>query len=186
MPYAKGHKYHPPKDPNAAHGRAKANARRHKILAVAGNERIEPAVYIEYWTRVAMGLPNVRLAQDDDDPDELVYVTWDQGDEVRGALYPTQAERDAAVRELVNRTHGQAPQMHHIAATLRASESATGDLGQLDPMTVFAILDARDAARALPEPTEPTSDPHPDATDAELVELDATGAPVSSASSEQP
>lgn len=160
MPFKSGHKYHPPKDPDAAIGRQKFPLRRHKILAVAGNERIEPAVFIEYWTRVAMGHANVRLAEDDD---SVVFVTWDET-----GVTPTQAERDAAMRELVNRTHGQAPQMHHLQHTLRGTQSAVGDLGQLDPSVVFAILDARDAARALPpSPSEL------EATDAEIVESPA-------------
>lgn len=144
MPYEKGHQYYPPKDPDRIPGRSREVSRRVRLLAVAVNEAIEPAVMVEYFKRRAMALPGVRFAEDDDG---VVHVVWD---DVGPA--PSASEVDAAVRWLADRGHGQAPQAIHLEASLRAHALGnTVDHKQLGSgAPVLAMLDAFRRSRALP------------------------------------
>lgn len=175
MPFQKGHKFHPPKDPDAIPGRSRAIARRIKNLAVAVNEAIEPAVFVQYWLAVASNNANVRLAEDEDGD---LFVTWDDAGPT-----PTQAERDNAIRELTNRGHGQAPQSHYIEKVITAHISATSvdhrALAEKTPM--LAMLGAWRAAKGeLPASPAQGHERGPDQPNlASVIDAESTEVPTS-------
>lgn len=153
----------------------KLRAMRTRQLAQTVREHVSTDVMVWFHEAVVMG-KDAKLTKD---ASEARPGMWDSDCELGVAwpdngLTPSLAERQASMKWLSDRGHGQAPQMVQVEASLRGSDTGNGSIANLLPST--AVLEIGEMIARLLGPGSDADSPAGSTVggaviDAESVEL---------------